>query len=113
MFIRTIGIDCSYRLEGKEFLTTKLFDKFWIILGTYDASSGPALRLLELPTKLRKRAARLIRSYTAGIGILSSARDPTSTKRNNPNNRYTLVGEEDNDAIQLARRNSNPQVPID
>lgn len=113
VFIRTIGIDCSYRLKGKEFLTTELFDKFQIIPGTYDTGSGPVLRLLELPTKLRKRAARLIRSYATGTGILLSTRDPTSAERNNPNNRHTLVGEEDNDTIQLARRNSNPQVPID
>lgn len=28
VFTRTIGIDCSYRLEGKEYLTTALFDEF-------------------------------------------------------------------------------------
>lgn len=54
IFIYTIGIDCLYKLEGKDFLTTKLFDEFQIILDTYNIDSSLALRLLELATKLRK-----------------------------------------------------------
>lgn len=107
IFIYTIGIDCLYKLEGKEFLTTKSFDEFQIILGTYNVSSSPALKLLELATKLRKRVVRLVRSYTISIGTSSNIRDPTSAKRNDPNNRYTPIGEEEEDnATQLARRNS-------
>lgn len=114
MFTRTIGIDCSYKLEGKEYLTTELFNKFWIILGTYNTRTGLAIRLLELATRLRKRVARLIRSYQASTSTLSNIRDPIGIERNNPNNRTTLIGEsvDDDDAIQLARRNSELQVPI-
>lgn len=111
VFTRTIGIDCSYSIEGKDFLTTESFNEFWIILGTYaTGSSTSALRLLEPATKLRKRAARLVRSYTASIGVLLSARDPTSAERNDPNNsgRFILTREAEDNATQLARRNGNP-----
>lgn len=63
VFTRIIGIDCSYKLEGKEYLTIELFDKFQIILGTYNTRYSPAIRLLELAIRLYKRVARLIRSY--------------------------------------------------
>lgn len=101
MFTRTIGIDCSYSIEGKDFLTTKSFDKFWIILGTYATSSSTStLRLLEPAIKLRKRVVRLVRSYTASTGVLSSARDPTSAERNDPNNsgRFILTREAEDNA---------------
>lgn len=111
IFIRTIGIDCSYQLKGKEFLITELFDEFWIIPGAYYTAG--ILRLLEPITKLRKRVVRLIRSYIASTGSLLNVRNPTSAKRNNPNNRAILTGKDEEDsATQLARRNSNPQVPI-
>lgn len=63
IFTRIIGIDCSYKLEGKEYLTTESFNKFQIILGTYNTRTGLVIRLLKLAIRLRKRAARLIRSY--------------------------------------------------
>lgn len=103
-------MDCSYSIKGKEFLTTESFDEFWIIPGTYDVS-GSNLRLLEPVTKLRKRSARLVRSYATSTGVLSSARDLTGAERNDPNNRFTPTGEAEDDT-QLARRNSRPQVPI-
>lgn len=109
IFIHTIGIDCLHKLEGKDFLTTESFDEFQIILGTYNVGSSPALRLLELATKLRKRAVRLVYSYTTSTGTSSNIRDPIGAKRNNPNNRYTPTGEEEEDnATQLTRRNSKP-----
>lgn len=96
VFTRTMGIDCSHQLEGKEFLTTESFDEFWIIPGTYSTAS--TLRLLEPTTKLRKRAARLVRSHAAGTGSSSNVRDPTGAERNDPNNRATPTGEAEEDS---------------
>lgn len=112
LFTRTIGIDCLYRLEGVDTLLVQAFDKFWIILGTTNSVLLLARRrLLKLLQRLRKRNARTARLYAAGIGVTIGRRNLIGAEFNNPNNPY-LLGDDDDKATQLARRNSEPQVLI-
>lgn len=61
VFTRTIKIDCLYKLEGIKYLIARSFDEFYYIRGT---TNTPAIvRLLKPKTRLRKRIARLTRSY--------------------------------------------------
>lgn len=107
IFTQTIGIDCLYKLEGKTVLTVAEFDRFYYILGTIETLS--IRRLLELTIRLRKRTARLKRSYNTGIGASSNTRDRISAKYDNPN----LEGDDNaDDKATLARRNGKLQRPI-
>lgn len=107
VFTQTIGIDCLYKLEGKTVLTVAEFDRFYYILGTTETLS--IRRLLEPTIRLRKRTARLERSYNIGIGASSNIRDRISTKHDNPN----LEGDDNaDDKATLARRNGKLQRPI-
>lgn len=108
VFTQTIGMDCLYKLEGKAVLIVAEFDSFYYILGTIEALS--IRRLLELVVRLRKRAARLERSYNVGIGTLSNKRDRIGTEHDNPN----IAGDDDDsiDKATIAARNGKLQRPI-
>lgn len=112
LFTYTIGIDCLYRLEGVDTLSVQAFDEFQIILGTTNSALLLVRRrLLKLLQRLYKRNTRTARLYAVGIGVTIGRRNPIGTEFNNPNNPY-LLGDDDDEATQLTRRNSEPQVLI-
>lgn len=85
-------------LEGVDTLLAKAFNKFWIILGTTTSILSLARRrLLKLVQRLRKRNARIARSYAAGIGTITGRREVIGAKLNNPNNTYLLDEDDDDD----------------
>lgn len=94
-------------LDDVQAIRPYLFDDFQRIPDTVTRLER-AQRLLELLPRYKHRSARIQRSHTASIGVLTSQRDPLLIERLNPNNRNTTpLGKANN--IVLARRNSEPQ----
>lgn len=107
VFKRTIGIDYLYILDDVQAIRPYLFDNFQRIPDTVTRLER-AQRLLELLPRNKYRSARIQRSYTTSIGVLTSQRDPLLIERLNPNNRNaTPLGKANNTV--LARRNGEPQ----
>lgn len=100
-------IDCLYKIEGAKFLTVRNFGDFYYILGTTDTLE--VIQLLELAVRLRKRAARLALSYKIGTSNSTNTRERISAEHSDLN---TVGSDDDDEATQLARRNSKLQVPI-
>lgn len=86
-------------LEGVDTISAKAFDKFWIILGTTNSVLSLARRrLLEPAQRLRKRNARIARSYAAGTGTTIERREAIGAELNDPNNTYLLDDDSGNEA---------------
>lgn len=92
LFMRTIGIHCSHRLEGMDTLSTAAFDEFWIIPST-SAQSPARQRLLEPALRLSKRNVRIARLHAAGTGSTIGVRNTIGAELHNPNNPYLVEDE--------------------
>lgn len=114
VFTTTIGMDCSYRLEGVNVVIPNTYDTFQYILGALVGEL--ATRVLEATVRFRKRSARQARLYTANTRASTLQRKPTLIERLNPNERnatpLVTAGRPNTldltDDTQLARRNSEP-----